>query len=143
LVFARQGWIAEGKREDLRDDSYLQKMYKERFNAVYRLGFINVIDRPTTDISELRRGEELHGRRRLSRVIKNENPKVVCFVGKVAYKKYSGLKNCGFGSTSDILRSKAFVMHFPLHGKAAIRIRELRAIAKVAGLGANRNRREA
>jgi double-stranded uracil-DNA glycosylase len=67
----------------------------------------------------------------------------VCFVGKVAYKKYSGLKNCGFGSTSDILRSKAFVMHFPLHGKAAIRIRELRAIAKVAGLGANRNRREA
>ena len=64
-LLAKAGLLKE-KREDLRDDSYLQKMYKERFNAVYRLGFINVIDRPTTDISELRRGEELHSRRRLS-----------------------------------------------------------------------------
>ena len=72
------------------------------------------------------------GRKKILRIIQTEQPKVVCFIGKVTYEKYTGSKDVSFGWQSDIGTSRAFVMHFPLRGEAIIRIRELQEIARVA-----------
>lgn len=124
--------MIEEKREELRDDETLKRIYKEKFNVVYGLGFVNIISRPTRDITQLVKGEELPGRAKISRIIKAETPKVVCFVGKVTYQKYTGLKDFSFGWQDSIGRSKVFVMHAPLRGEAIVRIRELREVARAA-----------
>lgn len=125
------GIIEEG-REELRDDDALKRIYEEKFNAVYGLGLINIINRPTRDVTELRKGEELPGCKKIFRIIKTEKPKVVCFIGKVTYGKYTGLKDFSFGWQESIGPSRVFVMHFPLRGEAIIRIRELQEIARTA-----------
>jgi TDG/mug DNA glycosylase family protein len=119
---------------DLKDDKQLKYLYQRKFSRVYRLGLVNVINRPTRDITELEKGEELIGQRKIRAIIKKGKPAVVCFVGKVAYKKFSGLKNISFGWQKNIYSSKAFVMHFPTHGKADIRVRELEKAAQAAQL---------
>ncbi|MBE7447021.1 MAG: hypothetical protein HS132_18110 [Planctomycetia bacterium] len=52
------GLIKE-KRDELRDDKTLERVYKEKFNTVYELGFVNIIDRPTRDITGIKKHEEL------------------------------------------------------------------------------------
>ena len=84
--------IIKEQRNELRDDEDLRRIYKEKFNVIYGLGFVNIINRPTRDITELKKGEELPGRRRVSRIIKTENPRVVCFIGRVAYENSSDRK---------------------------------------------------
>lgn len=130
-LLSEAGMIAE-KREELRSDGALKRIYEEKFNAVYGLGLVNIIDRPTRDVTQLVKGEELPGREKIFRIIKNEMPKVVCFIGKVTYQKYTGLKDFSFGWQDSICKSKVFVMHAPLRGEAIVRIRELREIAKIA-----------
>ena len=120
--------LIQEKRHELRDDKMLERVYKERFNQIYGLGFVNIIDRPTRDITEIKKGEELPGRKKIFRIIKVELPKIVCFVGKVAYEKYVGSKDFSFGWQGNIGESKVFVMHFPLRGEAIIRVREMRKI---------------
>jgi Uracil DNA glycosylase superfamily. len=120
------------KRDELRDDMKLARMYKEKFNPVYKLGLINIIDRPTPNITSLKKGEELPGRKRITRIIRAEEPKVVCFVGKVTYEKYIGSKDFTFGWQKDIGESKIFVMHSPLRGEAIVRVRELRMIKRAS-----------
>jgi TDG/mug DNA glycosylase family protein len=93
---------------------------------------VNIIDRPTRDVSELKKGEELPGRKKISRIIRAEMPKVVCFIGKITYEKYTGSKDFSFGWQNCINGAKIFVMHFPLRGEAVVRIRELRKIAQAA-----------
>ena len=66
--------ILKEERNELRDDDDLRRIYNEKFNVVYGLGFVNIINRPTRDITELKKGEELPGRRRIARIIKTENP---------------------------------------------------------------------
>lgn len=132
-LLAEAGLLKE-KREDLKSDEALQEVYRKRFNRVYGLGLINVIDRPTRDVTMLTRGEEAPGQARIRRIIKRERPPVVCFVGKIAYQKFSGLKVFGFGWQPDIFSSRAYVMHFPLHGKASVRVRELKLLKRVAQL---------
>ena len=124
--------IIQEKSDELRDDESLRRVYIKKFNAVYRLGFVNIIDRPTRDVSELEKGEELPGRKKLSRIIRTEMPKVVCFIGKITYEKYTGSKDFSFGWQDSINGAKIFVMHFPLRGEAVVRIRELRKIAQAA-----------
>lgn len=125
--------ILEETRDDLRDDESLNRVYKQKFNATYRLGFVNIIDRPTRDITEIKKGEELPGRRKIFRIIKREAPKVVCFIGKVAYEKYIGSRDFVFGWQKPIGESRAFVMHFPLRGEALVRVRELRKVVRASG----------
>jgi TDG/mug DNA glycosylase family protein len=122
--------LIEEKREELRNDQALKRIYKEKFNAVYGLGLVNIINRPTQDVTKLNKGEELPGRKRISRILKAEKPKVACFIGKVTYQKYTGLKDVSFGWQENIGASKVFVMHFPLRGEAIVRVRELREIAQ-------------
>jgi len=124
--------IIQEKRDELRDDETLRRMYTKKFNAEYRLGFVNIIDRPTRDVSELKKGEELPGRKKISRIIRTEMPKVACFIGKITYEKYTGSKDFSFGWQNSINGAKIFVMHFPLRGEAVVRIRELRKIAQAA-----------
>ena len=124
--------IIKEKRDELRDDKSLKRMYTTKFNAVYRLGFVNIIDRPTRGVSELKKGEQLPGRKKISRIIRTEMPRVVCFIGRITYEKYSGSKNFSFGWQNSINGAKIFVMHFPLRGEAVVRIRELRIIAQAA-----------
>ena len=120
--------IIKEQRNELRNDEELRRIYKERFNVIYKLGFVNIINRPTRDITELTKGEELPGRRRVSRIIRTENPPVVCFIGRVAYEKYIGGKDFSFGWQKPINKSRIFVMHFPLRGEAIVRTRELKNV---------------
>lgn len=129
----RAGIIKEDMK-DLKDDKKLKVIYKNKFNKIYKLGLVNVINRPTHDITALKKNEELPGQKRILTIIKKERPAVVCFVGKIAYKKFSGWKNFTFGWQKDIYSSKVFVMHFPLHGKADTRIGELKKVVRAAHL---------
>jgi TDG/mug DNA glycosylase family protein len=128
-LLSRAGLINETV-EDLRDDVKLRKIYTQKFNKVYNLGFINIIDRPTRDITGIKKGEELPGRKRIFHIIKKETPRIVCFIGKVAYEKYLGSKDFTFGWQNDIGASKVFVMHFPLRGEAIVRVRELQKLKR-------------
>ena len=65
--------ILKETRSELRNDEDLKRIYKEKFNIIYGLGFVNIINRPTRNITALKKGEELPGRRRISRIIKTEN----------------------------------------------------------------------
>ena len=124
--------IIKEQRNELRDDEDLRRIYNEKFNVIYGLGFVNIINRPTRDITELKKREELPGRRRVSRIIKTENPRVVCFIGRVAYEKYIGSKDFCFGWQESINQSRIFVMHFPLRGEAIVRTRELKAVVRAS-----------
>lgn len=117
-------------REQLREDSFLQELYAKRFNQEHKLGLINMIDRPSISTVDLIKDEELPGRRRLAKVIRLEKPKVVCFVGKISYEKFVGHKSFDFGWQGSIGDSKIYVMHFPLRGKASIRVAELKEVKK-------------
>ncbi len=116
--------------EDLKDDAKLKDFYDRRFNQVYKLGFVNVVNRPTKDVSELKRGEERTGQRRIRSVIKRYKPRVVCFIGKIAYEKFSDLKHFDFGWQEPMGPTRVYVMHFPLRGKASVRIRDLKNLTR-------------
>ena len=124
--------LIDENRDELRDDESLRRIYTTRFNVVYRLGLVNLVDRPTRDISELRKGEERAGRNRVTHIIERERPSVVCFIGRVAYERYVGRKDFPFGWQNRRGRPRLFVMHTPLRGRAAVRIRELRAVQRAA-----------
>ncbi len=61
-LLSEAGLIKE-TREELRDDTSLARMYREKFNVEYGLGFVNIIDRPTRDITGIGKHEELPGRK--------------------------------------------------------------------------------
>lgn len=125
----RSGVIKEHE-EDLKDDRRLKRIYERRFAKVYRHGFMNIIDRPTCDVSELKKGEELPGRKKIVAAIRKHKPAVVCFIGKVTYEKFAGTNDFDFGWQENIMMSRVYVMHFPIRGKASVRVRELRQILK-------------
>lgn len=130
-LLSAAGMLAEG-RDTLKNDDLLRRLYSTKFNQRYGLGFVNLVDRPTRDITLIAKDEELPGRRKVFRVIKAETPSVVCFIGKVAYQKYLGARHCTFGWQDPIGASRVFVMHFPLRGRALVRVRELRQIRRAA-----------
>lgn len=122
--------VIEEKRNDLKDDVLLKRLYNRKFNQVYKLGFIDIINRPTRGISDLTRGEELSGRKKIFSIIKTQKPKVVCFIGKTTYEKYIGTKDFSFGWQEKIEGTRPFVMHYPLRGEARVRIQELKTVRK-------------
>lgn len=128
-LLSRAGMIEENI-EQLRDDKELRRVYNTKFNRVYKFGFLNLVNRPTRVVSELQRGEENDGRKKILKTIKEYRPAIVCFVGKVTYEKFSHAKKFRFGWQHDIYVSKSFVMHFPLRGKAIVRIKDLKSILK-------------
>lgn len=125
----RSGVISE-REEDLRVDRTLKQIYSRKFTQLYNFGFINIIDRPTRIVTELNKGEEAPGRKRIAAIIKKYHPRIVCFIGKVTYEKFTESKKFDFGWQPDILTSRVYVMHFPIRGEAIVRIHELRRLLR-------------
>jgi TDG/mug DNA glycosylase family protein len=93
-------------------------MYERRFVQKYRLNFLNLVDRPTTDVSELRKEESAYGIRRALRAIKKYKPRLVCFVGKVTYETFSGVKGVHYGKQNAIFESKVYLCSFSYKGSS-------------------------
>lgn len=129
----RAGVLTEDE-EELRSDAGLKRIYETRFLAHYHLNFVNLIDFPTRQVTELKRGEERKGVQRVLKLIRNRKPRIVCFVGRVTYEKFSGSKTFRFGWQAPIGGCRIYVMHFPLRGPAAVRIRELKQILRLVAL---------
>ncbi len=121
----RAGLIHEDK-ECLRDDLCLKRFFEIRFLQKYRLGFVNLVHRPTKSVSGLKKGEEIPGRKRILSQIRRFRPEIACFIGKTAYLKFAGIEKSAFGWQKGIFHSKAFVMHFPIRGKSSVRVGELK-----------------
>jgi TDG/mug DNA glycosylase family protein len=125
----------------LRDDAELKKMYENRFAQVYRLNFINLVDRPTVDVSELKKGEETYGIKRMLRAVKSYKPRLVCFVGKVTYEKFCKDASAAYGYKGNLFGSKVYLCHFPIRGPASVRIKELKKVIRIAKALDQKNKR--
>ena len=120
----RAGLLREAE-SDLKNDESLKAIYEQKFQPIYGLNFLNLVDRPTVDVTLLRKGEEQPGVRRLVKAIKTYRPKVVCFIGKIALNTFRGSRSCDWGWQDDIEGTRAYLMHFPIRGPAEVRIRDL------------------
>ncbi|EEZ92451.1 MAG: hypothetical protein BJBARM4_0975 [Candidatus Parvarchaeum acidiphilum ARMAN-4] len=120
-------------REFLKDDTKLKQLYTT-IPKRYKINFINIIDKPTKDVSELKKGEETEGVKRLIKIIEQKKPKLICFIGKVTFTKFKGINKVEFGLQDNIHSSKVYVMHFPVRGYAKIRVKELKEVKRLAGL---------
>ena len=123
----RAGLLQEAEG-DLRNDQLLKAMYDKKFLPKYRLNFVNLVDRPTIDVTKLKKGEEEAGIKRALRIIRRCKPRVVCFVGKIAFNKFYRTRKCDWGWQSKIDDAKVYLMHFPIRGPAAIRVQELKEV---------------
>jgi len=132
----RAGLIQESMSE-LRDDQALKRIYDDKFVQQYGLNFVNLVDRPTVKVTELKKGEEREGVRRLLRIVQTLKPKVLCFIGKIAFNTFQGGRTCEWGWQAEIAGARAYLMHFPLRGPAELRVQELR---EVSGLNRNQQR---
>jgi double-stranded uracil-DNA glycosylase len=117
---------------DLRSDVLLREMYETRFAPEYGLNFVNIIDRPTPQVSDLLRGEEAPGVMRLRKIIQRRKPRVVCFVGKITYQKFTGQSLCDYGWQPDLFESRLYLMHSPIRGLASVRLLELAEVKRGA-----------
>lgn len=120
----RAGLLKE-EESDLRSDESLKQIYDKKFEPTYHLNLVNLVDRPTVDVTLLRKGEEQPGVRRLLKAIKAYRPRVVCFIGKIALNTFRGSRSCDWGWQDDIEGTRSFLMHFPIRGPADVRIQDL------------------
>jgi TDG/mug DNA glycosylase family protein len=132
----RSGLLEEAE-SDLKDDKLLKKIYDRKFLPKYGLNFLNLVDRPTIDVAQLKKGEEYPGVRRVLKVIRSCKPKVVCFIGKIAFNKFYGSRNCEWGWHAGIDNSRVYLMHFPIRGPAEIRLNELREVKSASEMPEN------
>jgi TDG/mug DNA glycosylase family protein len=127
-----QAGIIPENRDELKDDTKLKHLFLKKFTALYQLGLMNVIERPTKTVAELKKKEAIPGAIRIRAAIIKYQPKVVCFVGKSAYQMFAQIPHVEYGWQDPIGSSKVYVMHFPLHGLAKDRVKDLRKVAKEA-----------
>jgi TDG/mug DNA glycosylase family protein len=118
---------------DLKSDESLKRIYDTKFLPKYALNFVNLVDRPTIDVTKLTRGEEQAGIKRALDAIRTYRPKVVCFIGKIAFNKFQGSRACDYGWQKDIENARVYLMHFPIRGPASIRVKELREVKRASG----------
>ena len=59
-LLTRAGLLDEVE-SDLQNDELLKHIYENKFIPKYALNFINLVDRPTKDVTELKKGEERAG----------------------------------------------------------------------------------
>lgn len=53
----RAGLLHEAEK-DLKNDQSLKRIYEQKFLPEYGLNFVNLVDRPTVDVTMLKKGEE-------------------------------------------------------------------------------------
>ena len=127
----RAGLLNE-KESDLKNDESLKRIYDDKFAPEYGLNFVNLVDRPTVEVTELIKGEEQAGVRRALEIIRTRRPKIACFIGKVTFNKFFGSRECSFGWQTGIEKTRVYLMHFPIRGLASIRVKELKEIKRMA-----------
>jgi len=132
-LLSRAELLDEGET-DLKRDETLKHIYDKEFVPKYALNFVNLVDRPTIDVTGIAKGEERRGVCRALKIINTCKPKVVCFIGKVTFNKFSGSRKCAYGWQKKIGNASVYLMHFPIRGPASIRVHELREVGQVAGL---------
>jgi len=120
--------LLDESREYLKNDENLKDLFLHKLKKVYRFGISNIVERQTRSTSELKKEEAIPGRKHVLNEIIKYKPQVVCFVGKITYLLFSGLRNVDYGWQPDIASSKIYVMHAPHHGPAKVRIEDLKEI---------------
>lgn len=130
-LLSRAGLLNE-KEEDLKKDEVLKQIYTTAFVDQYALNFVNLIDRPTVDVSLLKKGEEQAGIKRALGIMRTYTPRVICFIGKVTFNTFYGTRTCEFGWQENIGASRVYLMHFPIRGFASIRVEELKEIKRAS-----------
>lgn len=125
------GLLSEAE-SDLKNDKLLKRIYDEKFIPKYGLNFVNLVNRPTVDVTMLAKGEEQMGVRRTIKLIRTRRPKVVCFLGKVTFNKFHGSRECDFGWQEKIEGTQVYLMHFPIRGPASIRVEDLKEVKRAA-----------
>ena len=123
-LLTRAGLLDEDEK-DLKSDESLKHIYDNKFIPKYALNFVNLVDRPTRDVTELKKGEEQAGIKRALETIRTRKPKVVCFIGKITLNTFRGSRTCNYCWQKNIDNSKVYLMHFPIRGPASVRVREL------------------
>jgi hypothetical protein len=58
---------------------------------------------------------------------------VVCFIGKIAFNTFCNCRKCDWGGQTEIGGVRVYVMHFPIRGAAAIRVKELVELKRATG----------
>ena len=66
----RSGLIEEAE-SDLKDDQLLKRIYESKFLPKYGLNFLNLVDRPTVDVTQLKSGEEQAGVKQALKIIQH------------------------------------------------------------------------
>jgi TDG/mug DNA glycosylase family protein len=128
----RAGLLREAE-SDLKNDRTLKAIYDKKFMPEYRLNFVNLVDRPTVDVTMLKKGEEAAGIKRALRVIRRCQPRVVCFIGKIVFHTFYGTRKCEWGWQTPIENVPVYLMHFPIRGPAAVRVKELKEMKRASG----------
>jgi TDG/mug DNA glycosylase family protein len=126
----RAGLLRESEN-DLKSDRSLKAIYDKKFVPEYRLNFVNLVDRPTVDVTELKKGEAQAGIQRALRTIRSCKPRVVCFIGKIAFNTFYGSSECDWGWQRNIEGAPVYLMHFPIRGPASVRETELKELKRV------------
>ena len=127
----RAGLLQEAET-DLKNDHALKAIYDHKFQQEYRLNFINLVDRPTVDVTLLKKGEERPGIMRALRIIRRYKPRAVCFIGKIAYNTFYNSRKCDWGWQTAIENVPVYLMHFPIRGPASVRVEELKELERVS-----------
>jgi double-stranded uracil-DNA glycosylase len=66
----RAGLLQEAEK-DLKNDQLLKGIYDEKFLPEYGLNFVNLVDRPTINVTELKKGEAQAGARHIFYLVRN------------------------------------------------------------------------
>jgi TDG/mug DNA glycosylase family protein len=127
----RAGLLQETEK-DLRNDQSLKTIYENKFLPEYGLNFVNLVDRPTADVTMLKKGEEEAGIRRALKIIRSCKPRVVCFIGKIAFNTFYRTRKCDWGWQTEINGVPVYLMHFPIRGPASVRVEELKELKRAS-----------
>lgn len=119
-------------RSFLKNIHLLKTLWETKFTQEYRLGLINIIDTASKNVTTLKYIQAIPGRKRILEAIFRYKPPVVCFVGKITYQMFKDIRTCEYGWQGPIDASKIYVMHFPHHGPARVRIEELKIVHQAA-----------
>ena len=125
--------LLDEAESDLRCDKSLKHIYDKKFLTKYALNFVNLVNRPTRDVTGVKKGEEQAGVGQASKIIRTCRPKVVCFIGKITFNTFQGSRKCDYGWQKRIGSTRVYLMHFPIRGRASIRVKELREVKRASG----------
>ena len=128
----RAGLLHETE-SDLKNDQSLKAIYDKKFLSEYGLNFVNLVDRPTVDVTMLKKGEAEAGIRRLLKIIRSCKPRVVCFIGKIAFNTFYRIRKCDWVWQKAIEGVPVYLMRFPIRGPASIRVKELKELKRASG----------